>query len=560
MWDEFWVDRGEPWDHDPGPSRSGDWARLFAQTPDYRALGVETLGREAFRWHFGPMFYRGRLGGGQARVLIIGQEGAQDESLAHRSFVGGTGARMQHLLRWIGLTRSYLFLNTFVYPIFGQYGTDLRPLAQDRDSPIVEHRHEILELAARTHNLDLVISVGTAARETVQTWARMRGGSLPPGIRSVGVVHPGALSPAVRRSFARAVEQIAGFAEEDDSWLPPDSDGRRRFGEPFVFGAAPVPFADLPFGAPWRLGRGGTSSNRKDGQTGIQLFSAAGEYDNRGVPLSYVGSAAGSTEGYEDEPGDLPYEPPRRRFGDFDRGPGADWARLSMGGEPGLDWPDFRALGLTAHPSLGFGPILRGRPRDAVLAVLCDQESHDDLFSGRAASGEAGQRLQRLLAAAGLRSKYLILRVLPVDGEGAGDRLPDAVRHPQVERLYAAMLSRAERVRALLALGPRSRGLARRIGGDLLLVEAKAAFEPDWLPSWRAALSELEQLDLPRDGAASFEYDGERGQISRLDLPYGTMRWQGSSGDRARKARRSGRPSPDYFKLSMPGWTESLPP
>ena len=561
MWDEFWTDRGAPWDHDPGPTRTGEWARLFANTPDYRALGVEALDEEAFRWHFGPMFYRGRLGRGQARVLVVGQEGAQDESLAHRSFIGGTGARLQHLLRWIGITRSYLFLNTFVYPIFGQYDDELRPLAQDRDSEIVQHRHEIFELAARTHPLDLVISVGTAARESIETWRRMRGGSLPSGTRSVHVVHPGALSPAVRQSFTRAVEQIAGWADADDSWLAPDPDGRRRFDEGFVFGAAPVPFADLPFGAPWRLGRGGTSSNRKDNQRSIQLFSAGGEYDNRGVSLSYPGSAAGSAEGYDEEAGDLPYEPPRRRFGDFDRGPGAEWAQLSMGGEPGLDWPDFRALGLPAHPSLGFGPVLRGRPRDAVLAVLADQDGHDDLFSGRAASGEAGQRLQLLLAAAGLRTDYLILRVLPVNGVGAAeDRLRDAVENPQVERLYAAMLDRAERVRAVLAIGPLSRALGREVAGERPLVEAKALSEPGWLASWRAVLSELEQLDLQRDGPASFTYDGERGQIARLDLPYGTLRWQGSSGDRARQARRSGRPSRDYFKLSMPGWAETLPP
>ena len=36
-------------------------ARIFAETPNYRALGRAVTGREAFRWHFGPMFYRGRL-------------------------------------------------------------------------------------------------------------------------------------------------------------------------------------------------------------------------------------------------------------------------------------------------------------------------------------------------------------------------------------------------------------------------------------------------------------------------------------------------------------------
>jgi hypothetical protein len=55
---------------------------------------------------------------------------------------------MQHFLGHLGIDRSYLFLNTFVYPIFGQYTQDLRPLAQDPRSPIVAHRHEILDKAA----------------------------------------------------------------------------------------------------------------------------------------------------------------------------------------------------------------------------------------------------------------------------------------------------------------------------------------------------------------------------------------------------------------------------
>jgi uracil-DNA glycosylase len=38
----------------------------------------------------------GRLDDSQVKVLVVGQEGAQDESLAHRFFVGGTGGRMQY--------------------------------------------------------------------------------------------------------------------------------------------------------------------------------------------------------------------------------------------------------------------------------------------------------------------------------------------------------------------------------------------------------------------------------------------------------------------------------
>ena len=94
--------------------------------------------------------------------------------------------------------------------------------------------------------------------------------------------------------------------------------------------------------------------------------------------------AAGSREGYEDEPPDVPYEPPNKAYRDYDRGPDRRFARLLMGGSPGLEWPDFGALGVKTHSSLGYGPIYRGRLRGAKVLVLADQQSHDDLFMGRA--------------------------------------------------------------------------------------------------------------------------------------------------------------------------------
>ena len=142
---DLFAGRGDPWEHDPGPPANRPWATIFGQTPNYRGLVNAVLGKDLFRWHFGPMFYRGRLTDGDVKVLVIGQEGAQDESLGHRSFLGGTGARMQHVLNHLGITRSYLFLNTFVYPINGQYGERWRGLAQDPRSPIVQHRLAIYD-------------------------------------------------------------------------------------------------------------------------------------------------------------------------------------------------------------------------------------------------------------------------------------------------------------------------------------------------------------------------------------------------------------------------------
>ena len=169
--------RGNPWEYDPGPTgrqRLGGAVREHPELPRARQGGARQRGV--------PLAPRpdvlprpaGRLRQG---VVLVGQEGAQDESLSHRSFTGGTGARMQHFLRHLGIDRSYLFLNSFVYPIFGQYGAALRPLAQDPRSPIVKHRHQILDKAVIDGGARLVVAVGTAAKESIATWIESHGGT-----------------------------------------------------------------------------------------------------------------------------------------------------------------------------------------------------------------------------------------------------------------------------------------------------------------------------------------------------------------------------------------------
>ena len=558
LWDEYWQDRGQPWEHDPGPDPGGHWAQLFAATPEYRRLSKQTLGRERFRWHFGPMFFRGRLRDGDARVLVIGQEGAQDESLAHRSFVGGTGARLQHLLRFVGVTRSYLFLNTFVYPITGEYDKTLRPLAQNKTSPIVQHRHELLEQAASTNDLALVIAVGLAARDTVATWKRMRGGQLPAGTRLVHVVHPGAATAGgaddVRRSFAKAAADVLRWAGQDPGWLPPDPDGHRGSGT-YALGSAPVPFRDLPFGMAWRLGRGGTSSNRRDSQRSIQMFSAGGRYNDNTV--GYAGDAPGSRDGYDDEPGDLAWEPPKAHPDGFDRGP-SGIARLLQGGEPGLPWPDFAALGLPAHPSFGHGAAFRG-VAEARVVVLADQHGHDDLFTGRALCGDAGQRLHRLLALAGVGDRYAVIRPLPVDSLGASAaKRRAATTDTKTVALVSAVLDRPAGLDAVVTLGPLAEDLAPQVvPTGTPVVSLTSPGGAGWKPNWNAGLAALAGHLGHQPGGGD---PTARAEIPRTHLPYGTVRWWASSGDRAVRGTLGGKATTDYYKYLMPAWAAALAP
>jgi uracil-DNA glycosylase len=576
--------RGDPWDYDPGPATTSGWPELFAATPNYRGLGLAVLGREAFRWHFGPMFYRGRLDG-SARVLLIGQEGAQDESLSHRSFTGGTGARMQHVLSYLGINRSYLFLNTFVYPIFGQYNQKLRGLAQNPVSPIVKHRHLLFDKVA-AGDLRLVIAVGTAAKESVATWIATHGGTADPvnlqlatcggplsGVRFIGVLHPGGISvtggsAAIKADFDRAMKHIRTWIDSDPGWLPADPGANRDLSTPFVYASDPGPYADFPFGTTPRLGRSATSSNRGDDQRSIQLFSAHGKYNARGAVLKYAYTGEGTKDGYTDASGDLPVEPPRHFPRRFDSGPPADWAQLLMGGQPGLGWPNFASFGVTSDASFGTGAMYRGRFTSVSVAVLADPASPDDLFTGRALCGEAGQRLQGLLTAAGLTTRYLIVRTVPVDMSDLTTARRNAlVDNAAVRALHAEIWSRVRTANsglaALLTLGPGAQRLASNVAPVGVPLINLPAWSSGAAGPWQAGLNTLSGLTYAKDlSAPSFHLPSGRARVTSGDLPNGTPLWVGTSGDRGSRPLdvNTGRPSPDYLKMYLPEWVFELTP
>ena len=146
---------------------------------------------------------------------------------------------MQYLLHFLGFDRSYLFLNSFVYPIFGQYTPDLRPLAQDPRSPIVIHRNQIFDKAVIEGDVRLVIAVGRAAKESVATWIEAHGGTAQPEslhtaslgiaagrVRVVGVLHPGSAASgstaAIKADFLRAIGHVRDWLQADPGWLPAD--------------------------------------------------------------------------------------------------------------------------------------------------------------------------------------------------------------------------------------------------------------------------------------------------------------------------------------------------
>jgi uracil-DNA glycosylase len=577
MADEFTDRRGDPWEFDPGPPKNRSWARLFAATPNYRAIGIAMSGDEEFRWHFGPMFYRGRLADGAVRVLVIGQEGAQDESLSHRSFTGGTGARMQHVLNHLGVTRSYLFLNTFVYPIFGQYDGLLPRLAQDPRSPIARHRGQVLDYVRARNDLRLVVAVGAAAKESVATWIEAHGGSADPDrlheadatvlgarVRALGVLHPGGASKGgaasrIRADFVRAIAQVEQWESDVPGWLPVDPGATRQPAATYTYASAPIPFRDFPYGTNWRLGRGSTSSNRDSDQKGIRLFAKGGTYGDTSPSYANPPSSATPDSTYAPAAGDLAYEPPKSAHNDFDPGPSRAMARLLQGGSPGLPWPDFAALGLSANPSLGRGPGYRGRLTRPSVLVLADQQSHDDLFTGRALTGNVGQHVQAFLRAAGVITRYAIVRTLPVDSLGdAAAAVTRAVDDPATRAILREVVRRADPA-VVLTLGPH----AERVASDEVPagtpVVSLAPFRPsDPAAAWQPALAALAALTFPREVPPG-PYAGGREPVPRGDLPFGTLRWQATTGDRAQRARLAGRDTRNYYRIRMPAWAANSP-
>jgi hypothetical protein len=580
--DDLRAGRGDPWEFDPGPPPNRKWARLFAEVPNYRALGKQMVeGKERFRWQFGPVFYRGRLADKGARVLVVGQDAGSDEALGHRSFVGETGSKTQHLLNHLGIDRSYLFLNTFVYSINGQFDDAIDNLAQDADSPVAIHRNEIFDYAAERHDLRLVIAVGGAARISVVNWIKHRGGNvrdpgsrklhtidasaIGPRVRLVDVMHPGAVAQggggAVAKSFGVAADLVLGFAADDPDWLPPDPGASRAAAGTFRYVSSPVPLRDLAFGATWRLGTGGTGTVRKDSGRSIILEP------RKPLPprTPFPAERPGPEEGFSAGSGEVPWEPPCKAS-EFDPGPPTEIARLLVGAEPGLGWPDWKAVGVVGAATYGGGPAYRGRFSGVQLLVLADQAGHDDLMWARAYTGEAGQVFQGLLAALGLTKSYLILRTLPVDTSAlAAADVRKLVDRAAVRNLHQAIASDVlgnNPVAAVVAIGAQAQRLAGKLDFGAKPVVPLPAWGSGARDAWAAGLEQLRGAGIVADRKPpAGAWTAQPVQIPRADVPFGAPRWQATSGDRVQRsqpgdAAHAG--ADPFYKVWMPRWVDTV--
>ena len=232
--------------HDPGPTLA--WAAVFATAP----LATYVNAPDApFHTRFGPVFYRGRLDG-KAKVLVVGQDPSTDETLAGRILVGQAGQITQRFLAKLGVTRSYLMFNTFLYGV--QSGAITPALVNDPE--IQAFRNKLFDKAKAANQLSAVLAFGSKAQDSVAAWPGK--GALP----VIELTHPTAPSGVAASWNSKLAAASAAVS--------PDSDGTVDL-TPFDTAAPTMPTTDiprfdLPFGTPpWHGTGGATRSQRVSG-------------------------------------------------------------------------------------------------------------------------------------------------------------------------------------------------------------------------------------------------------------------------------------------------------
>ena len=136
-----------------------------------------------FRVEWGPVFHRGRLDG-SARVLVIGQDPAQHETVIRRILVGEAGRRIQGFLGKLGITSSHVLINTFLYSVYGSAKADTR-----RDPRLIAYRNRWLDALLVGTQVEAVVSLGMLANEAWDFWKSTPAGQAS-SVTHAAITHP----------------------------------------------------------------------------------------------------------------------------------------------------------------------------------------------------------------------------------------------------------------------------------------------------------------------------------------------------------------------------------
>ncbi|NML14955.1 uracil-DNA glycosylase family protein [Azohydromonas caseinilytica] len=223
----------------------------------FRSLCADYPGPEAypesqFRVEWGPIFHRGRLDG-SARVLVIGQDPAQHETIVRRILVGEAGRRVQGLLARLGITRSYVCINTYLYSVYGSVRAATR-----RGAGLVSYRHRWLQAVLGSGQVEAVITLGQAAREAWELWQATPEGQAV-AVAFAAVTHPtqpessghnaaevAQATAALLQNWNAALQALAPALQHPDTPTP-----LAPYGTAWAEGdRLPIPEEDFPAGLP----------------------------------------------------------------------------------------------------------------------------------------------------------------------------------------------------------------------------------------------------------------------------------------------------------------------
>jgi uracil-DNA glycosylase len=128
--------------------------------------GPEAYPPQIFRVEWGPIFHRGRLDA-SAKVLVIGQDPGQHESIARRCMVGEAGQRAQGFLSKLGITNSYVIINAYSYSVYGQPS---RTEVKRVEPAIAPYRERWLDALLLDTPVQAVIAFGELAARAFSDW------------------------------------------------------------------------------------------------------------------------------------------------------------------------------------------------------------------------------------------------------------------------------------------------------------------------------------------------------------------------------------------------------
>lgn len=237
-------------DYDPGYCGE-PWVTLCRSYPS-----ADVYPPADFRVEWGPLFHRGRLDG-SARILVIGQDPTELETIARRILVGEDGQRTQGFLAKLGITRSYVMVNTYLYGIY-------RPGAAKAhiSAPaIADYRHAWLNAIVGANELEAIITLGSVANKAYHQWLP----HAPAGTSAISyrhLTHPTAPNSGAAGSYAGLVgEMLANWNDALQALHPrihhPDvQTPLHLYGAAFQRGDnVEIPAGDLPPGLPaWMRG------------------------------------------------------------------------------------------------------------------------------------------------------------------------------------------------------------------------------------------------------------------------------------------------------------------